>query len=276
MLVEATDGMKIEQYYDEKAKTYDAQFSNLYYRVYDAITWRYLEPHVPANPNALVLDAAGGTGKWSILMGKKGCRVVLADVSEGMLRIAHKKIKDAGLEGRIALTKGDITKLDYPDESFDLVLCEHALFVFPNPEVVIKELVRVLKRNCPLVVSAQSKYVMALSFVPQELNKCLDLLSDRYFFSLGLKNEQGDQIDVNVHLTVPHELERLLVKNGLRVEKIIGKCVTMPLRIGPDVYLKADHSYDLFNKVLQIELALCEKPDALGLAGHLQAIAFKV
>lgn len=268
--------MKIEQYYDEKAKTYDAQFGALYYRLYDAITWEYLEPHVPTDPNAFVLDAAGGTGKWSILMARKGCRVVLADVSEGMLRVAHEKIKDAGLERRITLKKGDITRLDYPDESFDLVLCEHALFVFANPEVVIRELVRVLKRNCPLIVSAQNKYPMALSFVPEELNKCLDLLSDRYFFSLGLRNEKGDQVEVNVHLTMPHELERLLVKNGLRIQKMIGKCVTMPLRIGPDVYLKTNHSYDLFNKLLQIELALCEKPDALGLAGHLQAIAFKV
>jgi ubiquinone/menaquinone biosynthesis C-methylase UbiE len=267
--------MKVERYYDEKSKTYDAQFDTLYSKVYDAITWRYLEPYVPTSPNALVLDAAGGTGKWSIPMSKKGCKTVLMDVSEGMLRIAQKKITDAGLEGRITLRKGDITKLNYPDEAFDLVLCEHALFVFPDPEAVIKELVRVLKRNCPLIISAQNKYVMALSFVPKELNECLDLLSDRYFFTLGLKSEQGDQVEVNVHLTVPAELEKFLVKSGLRIEKIVGKCVTMPLRIGPDVYLKKDYSYDLFNKLLQVELSLCEKPDALGLAGHMQAIAFK-
>lgn len=268
--------MKVEEYYDAKSKTYDAQSDTLYFKVYDAITWKYLEPYVPTNPSALVLDAAGGTGKWSIPMSKKGCKVVLTDVSEGMLRIAHKKIKDAGLEGRITIKKGDITKLDYPDETFDLVLCEHALFVFPNPEVVIRELVRVLKRSCPLIVSAQNRYVMALNFVPEELNRCLDLLSDRYFFALGLRNEKGDQLEVNVHLTVPAELEKLLVRSGLRIEKVIGKCVTIPLRIGPDLYLKKDYSYDLFDKVLRIELALCERHDALGLAGHLQAIAFKV
>jgi hypothetical protein len=61
----------------------------------------------------------------------------------------------------------------------------------------------------------------------------------------------------------------------LHVEKIIGKVITMPLRIKKELYLKKEYSEDLFNKILQFELTLCEKPDALALAGHLQAIAYK-
>jgi len=38
---------------------------------------------------------------------------------------------------------------------------------------------------------------------------------------------------------------------------------------------KKEYSEDLFSKILQFELALCEKPDALALAGHMQAIAYK-
>lgn len=265
-----------EYYYNEKSKTYDAQFDTLYFKVYDAITWKYLEPYVPTTPESLVLDAAGGTGKWAIPLGKKGCKVVLMDLSEGMLNVARKKIKDCDLEDRIVIRKGDITKLDYPTETFDLILCEHALFIFPNPEIVIKELVRVLKRNCPLIISAQNKYVMALGFVPEEFDKCIDMLSDRYFFTLRLKNKQDERPGMIVHLITPDEFKKLLEKNGLRVEKIIGKCMTMPLRIAPDVYFRTDYSDDLFDKILRIELTLCEKPDALGLAGHLQAIAYKL
>jgi len=67
----------------------------------------------------------------------------------------------------------------------------------------------------------------------------------------------------------------LLERNGFRVEKIIGKGVTMPLRISKELFVKKEYSEDLFNKILQFELALCEKNDALALAGHLQAIAYK-
>lgn len=268
--------MRTEKYYNEKSKTYDAQFDSLYYKVYDTITWKYLEPYVPTNPEGLVLDAAGGTGRWSIKMAEKGCRIELVDASEGMLDIARKRIKEAHFQDRIAVRKGDITKLDYPDEMFNMVLCEHALFVFPDTENVIKELSRVLKKNCPLIVSAQNKYVMALSLVPDEPEKSVDLLADRYFIKLQLGKKAGEQHEVKVHLTTPTELKKLLEKSGLRVEKIVGKCVTMPLRIAPDVYFKKDYSSDFFDKILGIEKALCEEPDALGLSGHLQAIAFKL
>jgi ubiquinone/menaquinone biosynthesis C-methylase UbiE len=51
----------------------------LYYKIYDAITWKYIEPYVPIDPDALVLDAGGGTGRWAIRMARKGCKVILVD-----------------------------------------------------------------------------------------------------------------------------------------------------------------------------------------------------
>jgi len=49
----------------------------------------------------------------------------------------------------------------------------------------------------------------------------------------------------------------------------------MPLRISNKVFTKKKYSETLFNNILQLELALCDKPDALALAGHMQAIAHK-
>jgi hypothetical protein len=60
------------------------------------------------------------------------------------------------------------------------------------------------------------------------------------------------------------------------VEKIVGKAITMPLRISEGLYSKEKYPEYLFEKILRYELALCEKPDAAALAGHLQAVAFKV
>ena len=84
---------EIEAYYTEKSKKYDESFSMLYFRVFDAITWRYLEPYLPVNPEALVLGAGGGTGRWTIRMAKKARKVVLMDLSEGMLIVAASRIK---------------------------------------------------------------------------------------------------------------------------------------------------------------------------------------
>jgi ubiquinone/menaquinone biosynthesis C-methylase UbiE len=82
----------VKKYYDEKAPTYDDYSNQLYFRVYDAVTWKITEPYIPKNHGALVLDAAGGTGKWSIPIAKCGPKVILTDISDGMLNIARSKI----------------------------------------------------------------------------------------------------------------------------------------------------------------------------------------
>jgi len=101
---------EIESYYDKKSASYDEIFSTLCFKVYDAITWKYLEPHVPTDPDALVLDAGGGTGRWAIRIAAKGCKVVLIDPSERMLKAADKKVKEKGLQHKVTLKKGDIAK----------------------------------------------------------------------------------------------------------------------------------------------------------------------
>jgi len=131
---------EIEAHYDKKSESYEEIFGTLYFKVYDTVTWQYLEPYVPANPEALVLDAGGGTGRWAIRMATKGCRVVLVDAAEGMLKVADKKMREKGVQNRITIKKGDITRMDYADDTFDMILCEHALFLFKEPDSVIREL----------------------------------------------------------------------------------------------------------------------------------------
>jgi len=89
----------VKSYYNEQSEGYDQIFDTLYFKVYDAVTWRYLEPYVPTDPKALVLDAGGGTGRWAIRMARKGCKVVLMDASEGMLKIAANIIEEGRLAG---------------------------------------------------------------------------------------------------------------------------------------------------------------------------------
>ena len=266
---------EIEAYYDKKSESYDEIFSTLYFKVYDAITWKYLEPHVPTDSGALVLDAEGGTGRWATRMAEKGCKVVLIDSSERMLKVADKKVKERGLQHKVTLRKGDIAETGYADETFDMILCEHALFLFKEPDAVIKELQRILKKKAPLVISAQNRYVQSLSSLAGKPS--MDNI-ERAFKVLVRQEHECMTKDgkVKIYTWTPQEFRTMLERNGLRVEKIVGKVVTMPLRVRQEFFMEKKHSEDLVNKILQFELALCEKPDTLALAGHLQAIAFKL
>jgi hypothetical protein len=67
----------------------------------------------------------------------------------------------------------------------------------------------------------------------------------------------------------------MLERNGFGIEKMVGKGISMPLRILVELLARKEWPDELFNKIFQFELALCEKPDALSLTKHLQAVTFK-
>jgi ubiquinone/menaquinone biosynthesis C-methylase UbiE len=267
---------EVESYYNEKSSIYDSVFDIAYFRIYDAVTWKYLEPYIPTGHEALALDAGGGTGRWSVRIAAKGCRVINVDNSSGMLKLATERVEKAGLLDRVTVEKGDIRKLKHKDETFDLVLCEHTLFAFDDPDLVIREFSRVLKRGAPLVISAQNLYVQLLMHLPfreipqlGKFNEISDLLSRRRHDTMTKDGK------VKIHTWTPNEFRSVLERNGFEVEKIIGKGVTIPLRMAEEIYLKKDCPESVINKILELEFALCERPDAIALAGHIQAIARK-
>ncbi len=258
----------VKKYYDEKSVDYDANNELLYFKVYDAVTWKYTEPYVPRDSDALVLDAAGGTGKWSLPIAKCGPRVVLADLSDGMLNAAREKIKKAHLEKRIEVRRGDLRELDFEDETFDMVFMDHALCFIREQGSVVKELVRVLKKDRPLVISGQNRYVLSLSLLQDDADLALKVLRNDVQFVMRGR--------LKVYPSSPDEFRVLLENNGVRVDKIVGKVVTMPLTLSRDRFWTEDFSKDFFENLLRIELSLCERPDALALAGHFQAIGYKM
>lgn len=260
------DGM-VKKYYDGKSPTYDDYSQQLWSKVYDAVTWKITEPYIPRSPQALVFDAAGGTGKWTIPIARCGARVVLGDISEGMLKVAKEKIIKEDLQGRVEVKECDLRKLDFQDETFDLVFCEHALCFIKEQEKVIQELVRVLKKDHPIIVTGQNRYVMSISLVSEDVNYACSVLSkEKPFF---MRNS------LNVYTLSPEEFRLLLENNGVRIEKIVGKLFTMPLGLSGQKMIAKDYTKEFLDRMIQIELELAENPDSVCLGSHLQAIGFK-
>jgi ubiquinone/menaquinone biosynthesis C-methylase UbiE len=262
--------------YDEKAETYDTTFGINFFRIYDVITWKYLEPYLPKNRDAVVLDAGGGTGRWSMPMAKTGLNVVLVDVSEGMLNVARRRVKEVGYDDKITVGRGDITKLEYSDETFDLVFCEHVLFLIEEPAKAIKELTRVLKRGCPLIISCPNTFTGILMCLkhdfPKHIDRAMNMMNGTFTF---VKDDKWRKLkEIKGQVLTPTEFRRMLEDCGLKVMKIVGKVVTM-LGWSERFIQEKTMSPDLLQKLLEIEMRLCEREDVLGVAAHLQAIAYK-
>ena len=69
-----------------------------------------------------------------------------------MLEVGRKKVADAGLSNRITLSQANAEKLDIESESVDSVTIAFGIRNFEHPELGLKEMVRILKRNGRIVV----------------------------------------------------------------------------------------------------------------------------
>jgi ubiquinone/menaquinone biosynthesis C-methylase UbiE len=97
--------------------------------------------------DAVVLDVGCGTGGNSCYLAEKyGCRVVGVDIAEHMIRYAEKRVEALGLTDRVSFQVGDAYGLDFPEDSFDVVL---TVFTsqFLDPARAFPEFHRVLKEG---------------------------------------------------------------------------------------------------------------------------------
>lgn len=93
-----------------------------------------------------VLDVATGTGEPGLTIASqlKNGKVIATDLSEGMLEIANENAMKRGL--RNFETKAcDVCELPFVDNSFDAVSARFGFMFFPDMDLAINEMVRVVK-----------------------------------------------------------------------------------------------------------------------------------
>lgn len=111
----------------------------------------------PLNPQ-LMLDVATGTADFAIqAMTLKPKKIVGIDISEGMLEVGRKKIKQKGLSDSIELHLADSENLPFAENNFDAVTVAFGVRNFENLEKGLAEIRRVLKPGGMLVVLEFSK-----------------------------------------------------------------------------------------------------------------------
>ena len=105
-----------------------------------------------------VFDGGAGSGRFSILLAKQGCRVTHFDISQPMIDKARELAAQEGVLDRITFVKGALEELDaYRDREFDLVMSFDApvSYTYPNQNRVIGELVRIAGKRIMLSVSSR-------------------------------------------------------------------------------------------------------------------------
>jgi ubiquinone/menaquinone biosynthesis C-methylase UbiE len=104
-----------------------------------------------------ILDVGTGTGRAAIALAKRGAIVTGVDASAEMLAVAERRAKDAGAV--VTFARGDAHRLDFPDRSFDSVVCLRVLMHTPDWRASLRELCRVASAR--VVFDYPSRYSAA-------------------------------------------------------------------------------------------------------------------
>lgn len=107
-------------------------------------------------PGERVLDIGCGNARDIARIAELGGDVVGVDISAGMVAAARQELERMGKSG-IALRVGDATSLDFPDASFDKVLCSEVIEHIPDAPRALREMHRILKPGGSLVLSTPNR-----------------------------------------------------------------------------------------------------------------------
>lgn len=258
---------KVKLLFNEISSDFDSWLEMLQGKVYGYVTWEHLKEYLPRDKNSLILDAGGGTGRWALPLAKMGYRMILCDISRGMLKQAESKIRKEGLSDRIKIKEDDLTNLSFPRDMFDFVLCEDGPITISDSQKIVRELGRVLKKGGKIWAAVIGRYPLALAEVEMSPEEALKLSRSELNYA-PYKGIQKSRI------FSPQELQNLFQQGGIGVIKIYGNRIAVRL-LSEKIQTMTNYDPKFFSKIADIELHLSEEPSLLGMAEYLQIVGRK-
>ncbi|MGM9815865.1 MAG: bifunctional demethylmenaquinone methyltransferase/2-methoxy-6-polyprenyl-1,4-benzoquinol methylase UbiE [Lepagella sp.] len=155
---------QVEEMFDSIAPAYD--FMNLamtfgLHRLWQRRALNVATKQMSAHIGYEILDIATGTGDIAFELYRRfpRSRIKGVDLSEGMLRIAEKKLKklDQNAQQNISFEQGDSLHLSYDDDRFDLITVAYGVRNFEHLSQGLAEMARVLRPGGKLCIIELSR-----------------------------------------------------------------------------------------------------------------------
>jgi ubiquinone/menaquinone biosynthesis C-methylase UbiE len=150
--------------------------------------WIFKQCNIQSGMTILEIGCGNGalwTENLSII--PSDIKVLLSDVSEGMLRDARRAIGQ--YDTRFSYDTFDCCNIPSPDNSFDLIVANHVLFYCDDIIKVCSEINRVLKQNGHFICSTYgANHMKEISELVQEFDGRINLSADKLYEKFGLEN----------------------------------------------------------------------------------------
>ena len=132
----------IKTYWNKRSETFDEDIGHGVDEFEGQLWKKYLAEIIGSAPKE-ILDVGTGTGVIAIILAELGHMVTGIDLGGKMVEISQKKAAIKHLN--VTFLLGDAEQPDFPDSTFDCVICRHLLWTLPHLDTAIREWARVCK-----------------------------------------------------------------------------------------------------------------------------------
>jgi ubiquinone/menaquinone biosynthesis C-methylase UbiE/predicted ester cyclase len=160
---------RIRRIFDKQAPKYDRQMSR-----FERLLFKGNREWVCSRAEGDVLEIAAGTAR-NLRLYPVGVTVTGVELSPQMAALGRERADHVGRE--IDLQVGDAERLDFPDESFDTVVCTYGLCTIPDDAAAIREAKRVLRPGGRLLLA---EHVRSPNPIVRTIQRLLDPLAHRF------------------------------------------------------------------------------------------------
>ncbi|MFE6648494.1 methyltransferase domain-containing protein [Nocardioides sp. NPDC057772] len=205
-----------------------------------------------------ILDVGGGDGMDALPLALAGHDVTILDPSESWLTEAKRRAADAGAS--LTTLVGGVE--DLPEGEWDLVLCHFVLHYRPADAGDVRRLAAVVRPGGRLSVMVPNPASMVL-------RQLVTAGPEAALTELRADTKRAVAFDHDVRKVPMADLEAELAGCGLRVTGRFGTRVANDLLT--DDAAKHDPAY--FDRLLELERALCDQEPFVRIAGMYQLVA---
>lgn len=160
---------RIRRIFDKQAPKYDRTMSR-----FERLLFTGNREWVCSRAEGDVLELAVGTAR-NLPLYPDEVSVTGVELSPEMAALGRCRAEELGRE--IDLRVGDVENLDFPDQSFDTVVCTYGLCTIPDDRAAIREVKRVLRPGGKLLLA---EHVRSPNPIVRAIQRLLDPLAHRF------------------------------------------------------------------------------------------------
>lgn len=201
-------------------------YFRLIYKLFDLCRQEIFEARKFGGPFRHVLDVGCGTGYHTLRIAPFCERIIGLDISAESLEVARTQAKELGINN-VSFINGDITRIDFPDQSFDCVIAfGDVIGHIPHYAEMVQEISRISATGALLAFDCDNKWYLGLIHEPEERRRALAKPALGHVRTWQFMNRQ-----LEFNTFSQRELKSLLFENRFKILKTYGfDFFSFPLR----------------------------------------------